>query len=245
MKTLPPHRIVVLAGLVLVSLSFSLHAQETPTTPIEYADGSAIQRVFFEAGKLSAVSNSVTILVETNFALPRSITLTTNATFQVGKGKDRQLVAGQVMNLTEGTLLGSDGSLSPIEDHVVVKNGRPMLVKDGEAAPVDGEVALSNGARIGGDGMVTNPDGSRVRLLDGQLFKMDGSSIAAKDTVTLKDGKVMVQKDGSLLQVAPGRTLVMSDGTRVLGDGALIKPDGTRVQLAEGETVTVEGVVRR
>jgi len=82
-------------------------------------------------------------------------------------------------------------------------------------------------------------------LLDGQFFRLDGRSITAKDSIALNNGKVTVQKDGSLLTVARGRSLMMNDGTKVMGDGTVIMKDGTPRKLAEGETITVEGVVTR
>jgi hypothetical protein len=38
---------------------------------------------------------------------------------------------------------------------------------------------------------------------------------------------------------------MMNDGTKVFGDGTVIMKDGTSRKLAEGEVLTVEGVVTR
>jgi hypothetical protein len=88
-------------------------------------------------------------------------------------------------------------------------------------------------------------DGKTTRILDGQIFKLDGSALPAKDSATLKDGKVVVQKDGSLLPVQPRQSIMMSDGTKVFGDGSVIMKDGKKVTLSEGQTLVLDGVVRR
>jgi hypothetical protein len=82
-----------------------------------------------------------------------------------------------------------------------------------------------------------------VRLMDGQLFRMDGTPVDAKDTATLKNGVVVVQKDGSLIRLAPVQIMGMNDGTRVRGDGQVQKPDGTTSQLREGQTILIEGAL--
>ncbi len=37
----------------------------------------------------------------------------------------------------------------------------------------------------------------------------------------------------------------MNDGTKVLGDGTLIKPNGDRIKLGEGQVVILKGVVTK
>jgi hypothetical protein len=81
--------------------------------------------------------------------------------------------------------------------------------------------------------------------MDGQLFRLDGTAIVPKDTVTLKNGRVVVQRDGSLISLSPVQIMGMNDGTRVRGDGLIQNPDGTTVQLHEGQTILVEGVIVR
>src|SRR5436189_234798 len=67
------------------------------------------------------------------------------------------------------------------------------------------------------------------RVLDGQLFRLEGGTIPAKDTITLVKGKVTVQKDGSSFTLRPGQIIAMNDGSRVNGDGYYITKDGQRV----------------
>ena len=63
------------------------------------------------------------------------------------------------------------------------------------------------------------------------------------DSITLRDGKVVVCKSGRLIQLeSPLQTMGMYDGSRIRGDGLLTSRDGTTSKLTEGQTITVEGV---
>jgi len=95
------------------------------------------------------------------------------------------------------------------------------------------------------DGYCVYSDGGRSRLVDGQLFRLDGTFVPAKDTVTLKNGHVTVQKSGTLVPLTPIQIMGMNDGTRVHGDGFIQRLDGTTMQLREGQTILVDGVIVR
>jgi hypothetical protein len=81
--------------------------------------------------------------------------------------------------------------------------------------------------------------------MDGQMFQLDGTPILSKDTISLKDGKVVVQKEGKLICLSPAETMGMNDGTSVRGDGLIQKRDGTQSQLVEGQTIVIAGALVR
>ncbi len=233
MKTSTIKSLGAAAALGLFLAVLDLPAQES----------GGVERVTRKDGKVMIVKGGSSAPLEKEITLPHDIKVMTNGTFTVKGGKSRELKEGQVLN-KDGTLLNTDGSIMPVMDHVTLKNGRVVLVKDGESATVDKELVLGNGTRVAPDGTVTAKDGRRTRLLDGQLLELGGAVLPAKDTITLQNGKVMVQKDGSMLSVQPGQTLMMSDGTKVFGDGTILLKDGKKVTLSEGQILTVEGVVR-
>lgn len=234
MKTSLMKKIVFLTVACLLSVGLPLQAQE----------GTPVERVTATQGKTVVIRAGEQVLLEKEITFAGGIKVMTNALFKVNEGKERPLKEGQILS-ADGTILNPDGSITPAVDHVAMKSGRATLVKDGEPAVLDAEMTLADGTRIMPDGTITSRDGSRRKLLDGQLFKLEGGEIPAQDTILLKDGKVFVQKDGSTLPVAPGRTIMMNDGTKVFGDGTVIMKDGNRITLAEGQLLTVEGVVRR
>jgi len=175
-----------------------------------------------------------------NLKLPCDVEVNTNGYFKVGDGHERKLEEGQVLR-SDGWLLNQDGSLWPVHDYVTMKAGKVIVVRDGQAETVTKTMTFPNHLSISPDGSCVYPNGGNARLADGQIFQLDGSSIPSKDTVTLKDGKVVVQKSGTLITLAPAQIMGMNDGSRVQGDGTIKNRDGTTTQLHEGQTVLVDG----
>jgi hypothetical protein len=179
-----------------------------------------------------------------NLKLPFDVEVTTNGTFKVAGGRERKIEAGQVVR-SDGWLLNSDGSVQPLFDHVAMKEGKVLVVRDGQAGILTQPMTFPNHLNIAPDGSYANPDGSQSHLVDGQLFRLDGTPLSPKDTVSMINGQVVVQKDGTLIHLVPVQIMGMNDGTRVQGDGLILKRDGTTIQLHEGQTVLVEGVIKR
>ena len=181
-------------------------------------------------------------LLESQMTMPGGITVFTNGTFQVNEGKTRHLEAGQILR-ADGVLLNPDGSVMPVFDHIVMSNGRVMVFKDGEGEALTAALTLPNGSILNPDGSYSRPSGRRSRLVDGQLLTLEGASMRGLDTITLRNGKVVVYKSGALIPLpSPNVIMGMYDGSRVRGDGLITSRDGTTSQLTEGQTITVEGV---
>ena len=83
-----------------------------------------------------------------------------------------------------------------------------------------------------------------MRVIDGQLFTPDGKTIPAVDTISLQNGIVVVQKEGTQILIGNGRSIMMNDGTKVFGDGNVVSRDGQITALTEGQIITIEGVVK-
>jgi hypothetical protein len=194
-------------------------------------------------GQLLLMKSGVPDKVVTNeFDLSPTITVFTNATFSVAKGKPRALAAGEILD-SNGLLTKPNGAVGPVEDYYAMIKGRIQIVENGVATPIDRTVRCANGASITPQGWITTANGRRTRVLDGQWIKLDGTTIAARDSFTLVQGKVVVQKDGSLLTLAPSSTMYMNDGTKVSGDGTYTRRDRAVVKLKEGEVVVIEGAI--
>ncbi len=193
---------------------------------------------------MKVVQGGVTNLMEKEITLPQGIKVMTNATFQVNGGKERKFSEGQVLS-SDGMLTSPSGAVEPVLDHVAVLRGRGVLVQDGEAKPIATEYALGDGSRVTADAYLIRPNGARVQLLDGQIFRLGGKAIPALDSITMVGGKVVVQKDGSQFEVPANRSLMMNEGTKVFGNGRVVMRDGTVKELGEGQIIEVEGVVKR
>ncbi len=205
---------------------------------------SAADAVTVKDGKIYTVQGDQFDLLTENLKFPFNINISTNGTFKIAGGKERRLEAGQILR-RDGWLLNPNGSIEPVFNHVAMQAGRVIVVRDGQAASLMSTMTFPNNLRVAPDGLCVYPDGGSSRLIDGQLFQLDGTAIAPKDTITLKNGRVVVQKDGSLITLAPVQILGMNDGTRVSGSGSIQRRDGSPTQLREGETILVDGVIVR
>jgi len=224
--------------LLAAGLGLALHS-------VRAADPTAVKSVQFKNGTVLVTLQSGDTQTATNeITLPEDIKVMTNGVFTVKGGKKRNLRDRQSLD-ADGNLTSPDGTVEPVTDHVVMKRGRLMLVKDGESKPATGEIKLADGSRIRPDGTITGADGRIRRMLDGQIYKFSGEAISTTDTVTKKDGKVVLQKDGGRVTLKPGQTMMMSDGTKVTADGTVIRPDGSRSKVGEGEILKLPGVVTR
>ncbi len=180
-------------------------------------------------------------LLTTEMSVADGIKVFTNGTFSVNEGKPRQLADGQVLR-PDGFLLNPDGSIVPVCDHVTMTGQTVKLYRDGEASELTSPLTLPDGSTI-------NPDGSyqrgsrRSRLVGGQMLTLAGVSLDGLNTISLKDGRVVVYK-GAVLIPLEGANVIMGmfDGTRVRSDGLVMFHDGSSLQLAERQVITVPGV---
>ena len=181
-------------------------------------------------------------LLEAKMKMPGGIEVFTNGTFRVNEGKTRHLQEGQLLR-PDGNLLNPDGSIMPVFDHIAMSGPKVMVFKDGEGEALTDTLVLPDGTGINPDGTYVRPNGRRSRLVDGQLLTLAGVTISGLDTIRFSDGKVVVYKSGALIPLrTPNVIIGMYDGTRVRGDGFINFRDGTTAQMAEGQTITVEGV---
>ena len=225
---LPRAHLLVVMALTLVTTSI-------------VADETKAESVLFKASRIAARADGKEFQPTNTVLLANDVRVGTNGSFTVGAGKKRQLREGQGID-TSGMLASPDGTLVPVIDHLVMLKGMLNLIKDGESQVLSREYKLADGSVIGSDGTVRGADGRLRRLLDGQIFKLDGSAIGTADTVTRIKGEIVLQKDGGRVTLRPAQTIMMSDGTKVSGNGTVTKPDGTRVTIKEGEIVRIEGV---
>jgi hypothetical protein len=189
------------------------------------------------------VKQGVTNRLEKPVKLAATVQLETNAVFRVGQGKERTLREGQIL-LPDGFLLGTDGSLAPVFDHYVMKRGDFWVCRDGVESRVAVLVGLPSGDRIDPAGWIRRPNGSSTRLIDGELLSLSGQPLPSWDVVSKLDGHLRIQKEGALVAVPSGRSLMMNDGTKILTDGTLVSSSGTARALSMGEYVLLPGIRR-
>lgn len=208
------------------------------------APAPQIDKVQFQDGKVLVWPGGTPLMAPNEASLPYAIVVRTNGTFTVAGGKERSLTSGDVLDAS-GMLTKADGTVAPVMNHAAYKRGRLFITKDGVASDADRLVTLTDGSTLEADGKYTPRTGSPRRLLDGEMFLLDGTPIQTRDTITLRDGRVQVQKDGSVMTVAAGASIMMNDGTKVFGDGRVVNSNGQETRLAEGQIIVVSGVATR
>lgn len=206
--------------------------------------GQGIEKVLNRDGKVQVLVGGTAQPIKAPVTFAGGIQINTNGIFKVGGGKERKLENGQAIT-PDGMLHLPNGTVMPVFDHYLIKGGRAFVVKDGGApTPVTQNVALPDGSLLTTDASLRLAGGRIQRLIDGHTLRLDGHVIPTLDTVTLKNGKVVVEKDGAQIPVAS--SITMNDGTKVLANGTMVSFDGKKTtRLKEGETITLSGALQR
>ena len=126
----------------------------------------------------------------------------------------------------DGFWMGEDGTLLVFKPHYLFKERMLFFVESGVLTKVDQDVTLKNGAVLCTDATLLTPSGRLVRLDDGYMLTANGDPISGLDHVAIADGKLVLQKDGSIIPLPVVSTIGMSDGTRVRGDGLVTWSSG-------------------
>jgi len=71
-------------------------------------------------------------------------------------------------------------------DHVMMQNGKMMVVKDGNMMPMEKDMTLRNGTKCMVDGTCMTKDGKKTMMKEGEMMDMDGKMM----TVSKKDKKL-------------------------------------------------------
>ncbi len=64
-----------------------------------------------------------------------------------------------------------------------------------------------------------------------------------KDCVHMKDGKMMMMKDGK--EMAMEKEMTMKDGSKVMTDGTMMTKDGKKMTLKDGDMVAMDGTMTK
>ena len=207
-----------------------------------FAQEPVAQSVTFADNKLWLVAGSTRTVTTNRVTFPGDIKVNTNGVFTVQNGKERPLQPGQVL-AADGMLTSPGGSIVPVQDHLAALDGRVQLVKDGEATPLTSAYEFPDGSRVQPGGEIILPAGKVRRMLDGQITRLDGVSFPVTDSASWQEGKIVLFKDGGKIVLRPTEKMMMSDGTRIGGDGTITRTDGSTAMLAPDELLKLSGVV--
>jgi hypothetical protein len=203
------------------------------------ADGATVKD-----GKVYTIQGGQLVELTEAVKLPFDVEVNTNGIFKVGDGKERTLGEGQIIR-RDGWLVSPDGSVQPVFDHVAMQAGHVVVVRDGQAAPLATAMTFPSKMVVQPDGSCSQSQSGYSRLQDGQLFRMDGTGIMAKDAATLMNGRVVVQRGGSMIGLQSVQIMDMDNATRIYGDGRIEPRGGPTTKMRKGQTVLFDGMPAR
>lgn len=129
-------------------------------------------------------------------------------------------------------------------DHIMMKNGRMMVVKSAVSSSMDTEMTLSDGTVVSSTGVVKTPDGRTMIMKDGDMIDMNGQTLKSekmRDHMMLRGGKVVMNRNGARSMVE--HDMILENGTVVSPSGIVRTKDGKTMQLREGEKVDMSGMI--
>ena len=65
------------------------------------------------------------------------------------------------------------------QDHIVMQDGKVMIMKNGEMSPMDEEMTMPDGTKVMIDGTVMMPDGTTRMMAEGETMMLEGESQGA------------------------------------------------------------------
>jgi len=67
------------------------------------------------------------------------------------------------------------------EDHIMMQDGRVVMMRNGETLPMEEEMTLPDGTKVMTDGTVMTPDGTTRRMDEGETMLTQGMPAGPED----------------------------------------------------------------
>lgn len=143
------------------------------------------------------------------------------------------------------------------KDHLMMKDGKMMLIRDGKMVMMYEDMTLANGCIVSSDGTLKTKDGKTRMLLNGDVIDMKGKMTSKKvkddrwvknhkkmkDHVTMRGGKMMLMKNGELFVI--DKNMKLANGTVVTPNGTINMKDGSTMQMKNGDQIFMDGKVKQ
>jgi hypothetical protein len=127
-----------------------------------------IDHVLMKAGKLLLVRDGEARALSQTYTFGNQAQVLTDGMFIEPRGRRFRLIDGQMVKL--------DGSLIPVKDTIVLRNGQVTVQKDGSTLriPSNGSIVMNDGTKVFGNGRLVFFDGQEDRLQEGEIVIVDG-----------------------------------------------------------------------
>lgn len=67
------------------------------------------------------------------------------------------------------------------QDHIMMQDGRVMIMRNGETMPLDEEITMPDGTRVARNGTVMMPDGTARMMAEGETMLLQGEPAGGED----------------------------------------------------------------
>jgi hypothetical protein len=172
-------------------------------------------------------------------------TIETNG-FRQGRFNTLQKVGAAILLLV--ALCIASKAAENAGERVMFKGGEVFLLQNGKPVALEKDLEFPKQIKISTNGTFTVNNGKPRAFAEGQILDRegmltspDGSVAPVVDHVTVKDGKVVIVRDGESQPLQQETTL--ANGTKLLPDGTLRTPDGGLKRLIDGQLLTLDGSV--
>lgn len=128
-------------------------------------------------GKMMMMKNGKRMLMDADMSMP-------NGTM-VMKDGTCTMMDGTRMMMKEGDRMDMNGNMMKKgynrKDHIMMKNGKMMIIKDGKKTALGSTMPMPNGVMVMPDGTCTMEDGTKLMMKDGDKMDMEGNMIGKKN----------------------------------------------------------------
>ncbi len=199
---------------------------------------------------IKAVNNKMAI-VDVDYLFPNGIKVSPLGVVSTKEGTSFTLHSGEKLNSKGELYLNNDGLSS---NGIIKRDGIMYVIKDGKVAQLT-EDYVADSIHISQKGIITTGTKAEKFLIkEGDVVDLNGklmvSPLACNDAkskkdrfvldhVLFKEGKLFIIKDAesSLLT----KEITLSDGSKILKTGHVIKPNGSKLQMHEGQRIALTG----
>ena len=194
-------------------------------------------------GKVYVSKDGATTAVESPTDFGEGLKANADGTIELKDGSSIVLKEGELVT-PKGELIRKRDDVFAM-DGVAIRGGKPMKWDGSKYVPLITDMTIGNsGAKVNSQGVLTNKDGSTIKLNEGTILNTKGEMAFAKSDM-LTEG--VFKRDGKMMQLSKGKVSVLTtdyalaSGAKVTPEGNLVLNESDKMALRDGEMVLPNG----
>lgn len=203
-----------------------------------------------DAVVIKAVNNKMAV-VDVDYLFPNGMKVSPQGVVSTKEGLSFTLHSGEKINSKGELFLDNEGLFA---NGIVKRDGFVFVIKDGKVTQINEDYVIDS-THISPKGIITTGHKAEKFLIkDGDVVSLDGKLMVAPsgcgdakgkkdrfvlDHILYREGKLFIIKDAeaSLLN----KEIVLSDGSKILKTGHIVKANGSKIQLHDGQRISLTG----